>query len=283
MKKIARVLTAAVAMAGAVMGVAPAVQAAPAGNILALGDSFTANPDQWRNRFRGTGLAKTPWIRDYPKAGGCLQAPDNWPRLLQRSGAGPVSDWSCTAQTSRTMMHRINSAIKTGDLHPGTKSVVMAIGMNNYGPFGAKDGVNIFDPKDVSRHYIADMKAAAARIRSVAPKAKLIIVGTIAVSDARGNYCAINVVPNAPMPIPLNVLRNAENLNVGMQRQAAREIGAQFIEMRSKTVARHSSCAPDAQRYVAGVIDTTTPRYNMMFHPSYNGSKFIADNVKAAL
>lgn len=42
MKKFARVLTAVVAAAGAVMGVAPAAQAAP-GNTVLLGDSYFAN------------------------------------------------------------------------------------------------------------------------------------------------------------------------------------------------------------------------------------------------
>lgn len=262
----------------------PAAEAAPNGNIVALGDSFSANPDQVRNTLRGSVvLGNTPYLRDYPKTGGCLQGPDNWPRLLQATGAGPVADWSCTAQTSRTMLGRINGAIKAGDLHRGTKSVVMAIGMNNYGPFGAKDGVDVLNHTAVANAYVADMKTAAKRIRSVAPQAKLVIVGTLAVTDARGNYCAINVVPNAPLPLSMNLITNAERSNVAMQARAAREIGAQFVEMRGKTYAQHSSCAPDKQRYVAGVIDTTTPNYNMMFHPSREGSRFIARNVAAVL
>lgn len=42
MKKFARILTAAVAVAGSVMGLAPAAQAAP-GNTVLLGDSYFAN------------------------------------------------------------------------------------------------------------------------------------------------------------------------------------------------------------------------------------------------
>ena len=171
----------------------PAAEAAPNGNIVALGDFFSANLDQVRNTVRGSGiLGNTPYLRDYPKT---------------------------------------------------------------------------------------EVK----RIRSVAPQAKLVIVGTLAVTDARGNYCAINVVPNAPLPLSMNLITNAERSNVAMQARAAREIGAQFVEMRGKTYAQHSSCAPDKQRYVAGVVDTTIPNYNMMFHPSREGSRFIARNVAAVL
>jgi hypothetical protein len=45
----------------------------------------------------------------------------------------------------------------------------------------------------------------------------------------------------------------------------------------------HDTCAPDADRYVAGIIDTTTPDYNMAFHPSDAGSRFVADTVAADL
>ena len=40
-----------------------------------------------------------------------------------------------------------------------------------------------------------------------------------------------------------------------------------------------STSAADTERYVAGIIDTTTPGYMMMFHPSTAGSRYLAETV----
>lgn len=276
---------AVIAAFGSQSVIEPTAQAAPGDNVVTFGDSFTANPDHLTNTLRKfEPLRNTPQVRNYPKTGGCLQAPDNWSRLLQnKPGIGTVKDWSCSGQTSRTMLGRIDRAIAAGDLNSRTTAVAMSIGINNFGPGGRADGVNILDRAAIHRAFVADMRAAARKIRAVAPHAKLLIPGMVAVSDARGNYCAVNVIPNAPGPIPLGILRDIERSNASMQAAAASAIGAQFIEMRGATVAKHSSCAPDAQRFVAGVIDTTTPHYHMMFHPSRNGSNYIADRVRASL
>ncbi len=66
------------------------------------------------------------------------------------------------------------------------------------------------------------------------------------------------------------------------QRAAAQLIGATFIDLRALS-AGHSTCAKDADRWVAGIFDTTTPGYNMVLHPSNAGSAFVADQVARAL
>lgn len=47
--------------------------------------------------------------------------------------------------------------------------------------------------------------------------------------------------------------------------------------------AGQNTCGRDGDRWVAGLIDTTTPVYNMALHPSRAGSAFVAQQVAGAL
>lgn len=274
--RIAAAVVSAAALAGIVTPAA--ASAAPAGNIVTFGDSFSANPDQWRNLVKdipGTNL-------DYPSKEGCLQAPNNWARKVAAKGFA-VNDWSCTAQTSRTMLGRVDRAIAVGDVHPGTRAVVLPSGMNNFAGFGALDGVNVLSPSAVRSAYLADIRAAAAKVRAAAPGVKIIIPGSLAVADPSTTmFCALNVVPNAPLGLPVPLLRDVENMNANNQATAAAQVGGTFVDIRSGSLA-HNTCAPDRSRYVAGIIDTTTPNYNMAFHPSDAGSQYMADRIAAVL
>lgn len=258
--------------------------AAPAKQVVAFGDSFSANSSDLRNRvYKLPGGKYTNFVKNYPDTEGCLQAPDNWPaQLRNKLGVASVADWSCNGQTSHSMLKRVSRAIATGQLNKNTTDVVFAVGMNNYGPIGAKEGINIINHRAVADSYVADMRKAASMVRTVAPKADLIVLGKIAVTDKYGNFCAINVVPNMPGRLPLPLMRTIERNNAAMQQRAAAAIGGTFVEMRNHTL-NNSTCAPDKQRYVSGVIDTTTPHYNMMFHPSRAGSAYIAQRVAQAL
>lgn len=278
MKLRTRLAAAVVASAAFAGLVAPTASAAPEGNIVTFGDSFSANPNQWRNLVKdipGTNL-------DYPSKEGCLQAPDNWAHKVRAKGFS-VADWSCTAQTSRTMLGRLDRSIATGDLHAGTRAVVLPSGMNNYGGFGALDGVNVIDPNAVRNSYLSDIRRAAAKVRSVAPGAKIVIPGSLAVADPNTTmFCAVNVVPNAPMGLPVPLLRDVERMNASNQATAARQVGGTFVDIRSGSLG-NNTCAPDRSRYVAGIIDTTTPNYNMAFHPSAAGSQYMADRIAEVL
>jgi hypothetical protein len=70
-------------------------------------------------------------------------------------------------------------------------------------------------------------------------------------------------------------LRDVENWNRENQKEAARQVGGEYVEI-IDGARGHDTCAPDTARYVAGVVDTTTPNYNMIFHPSDAGSEFVA-------
>lgn len=273
---LAAVLTLA---AGAVQS--PVSGAAPVGNIVTLGDSYTANPDQIRNSLRRVNIpAVQDFVGNYPHQSGCLQGPNNWPRKLGARVGAPVADWSCNAQSSRTVIQRLDRAIETGDLHAGTRAVVISVGINDYGLAGVQQGLQPWNPTMMTENYVANMRIAADKVRHVAPNAKLVLSGMIAIShpSAPHMFCPLNVVPNAPGGFPFPALAAAEAGTENNQRAAAQATGATFVDMRLPS-GGHGTCAPDRERYVAGIIDTTTPNYNMNTHPSDLGSQFIADRL----
>lgn len=265
---------------------APSEAASDVKNVVTYGDSYAANPHQivgMANQYEEL----KPLLADYPRTGQlesgkeCLQAPDNWPRLLENGGELDVSDWSCTAQTSRTMLDRIDASIDAGDLTADTDSVVFPVGLNNFGPWGQKDGLDVTDFDAVQDAYASDMREAARRVRAVAPDAELVIGGMPQLT-AGDTFCFVNVVPDRPFGLPVEYLTRVQDAAQSMQRDSAAEIGAEFVDLRANSQG-HDSCAPDQQRYIAGLIDTTTPDYKMIVHPSQLGQEFIAGQVSAAL
>lgn len=257
---------------------APAASAAPNSNVVIMGDSYAANPDQYYNTLRGI----DGFVPDnYPETGNCLQAPNNWPRLMQQRHNLPVNDWSCSGLTSHSALSRIDRAVNAGDIHAGTRTVVLNYGMNNFGPAGGDNGANFLDPGDVRNRYLADVRAAAAKVRAAAPGVNIVLTGQMAITSGM-MFCLANVVPNFPAGLPVPVLSDVESWLQGNQREAARQIGASFVDLKSET-ANNATCAPDNERYVAGILDTTTPDYNMMIHPSLRGSNYIADRMAGAV
>lgn len=274
-------MAAVAAVAGGTAAVVvPGASAAP-GNIVTFGDSFSANPDQVRNGLRGVpGIDAL--LGSYQETGGCLQSEDNWPRQLGEKKGRKVADWSCTAQTSGSMLGRVDAAIAAGDVK-NNSTVVMAIGMNDFGGFGVVDNQNLalLDPAAVQRDYIGNLKSAAEKIRKVAPDARFVVSGALPTVDRdSATFCPVNVVPNQPAGIPVPLLRDVENWNRGNQQLAAKAIGGTYVEM-IDGARGHDTCAPDNQRYVAGIVDTTTPNYHMAFHPSHAGSEYMADRLAA--
>lgn len=278
LKGLTKALVAVAALAGCL---SPAAVAQPAGNVVVFGDSFAANPDQQRHwAAKVPGMGSSDYLTSYPTTGGCLQGPDNWPRQLGYRTGQNVRDWSCSGATSWTIMSRINGAIRTGDLHPGTRAVVLAVGINDYWPNNVINANTRFDQVRIQNNYVANMHAAAARVREVAPNARIIMPGMLAISEPWGaqRVCLINVVPNLPGGVPVPIVQRVETLTRDNQIRAAREIGATYIDLKQLS-AGHNTCARDNERWVAGYIDTTTRDYNMAYHPSRAGSAFVAGEV----
>lgn len=252
------------------------------GNIVVFGDSFVANPNMYRNRLR-----KIDFFTDgYPIQDMCLQAPDNWPRQLAAMTNKEVIDWSCSAQTSKTMLYRIDAAIAKGHINKNTSNVIMSVGMNDYAPFNIMTqlGLKAIDTQKVFNDYIYNLDRAKEKIKSAAPNAKIIIAGTLSVSENYGakGVCVLNIIPDLPLGVILPQMQNIEKWNQDNQRIASHRIGATFVDLK-ETSKYHNTCAKDSERWVAGIVDTTTPRYNMILHPSYNGSRHIAQEVSKVI
>ena len=78
------------------------------------------------------------------------------------------------------------------------------------------------------------------------------------------------------VPVPVE---NWEAANQRMQSRAAAETGSGFLDLRSVSVG-HDTCTPvDGERFISGVVDTTSPAWHMWVHPTAVGSRFIADQV----
>lgn len=268
-------------------GLAIPAASQPVGNVVVFGDSFTSNPDQYRH-FSSAFLSSTSSAarahEGYPAQDGCLQAPDNWPRLMQAQSGVNVADYSCTGHASLDLPGRVDQAVRDGALGPRTRTVVLSIGINDYMPWKVREAGTSYNADIIREHYVANLRRAAAKVRAAAPQARLIIPGMLSVSEDTGlkRLCAVNVIPNAPLGLPFPTLARIENLNRDNQRAAADAIGATFIDLKERSRG-HGTCAPDDQRWVAGLIDTTTASYAMAFHPSREGSRFIAEQVARAL
>ena len=256
----------------------PAPATAQSGNVVTFGDSYTASPDQFKNHAAGTLSSNLPGssAAGYPNRGGCLQSPMNWPRQLASQTGLRVDDWSCTAETSQSVLSRLDAAIGAGDVNAGTRAVIMNIGGNDFGPFALREGAPFLDVPVIAERFTGHMQSAAAKIRAVAPNARIVLAGYPEITNGSG-VCVFNVVPGVPMGIPVpgaygeGVLRD-------MQRGAAEATGMDFVDNYALTRG-HNTCSPnDSQRYVAGIVDTTSPDYTMSMHPTDLGHAALARN-----
>jgi hypothetical protein len=271
-------VTAAAALVGGILTVTqdatPDASAAP-GPMVVFGDSFVTAPDQYVTY----GLADDP---NYPRTDGCPQDYSNWPRRVAEQTGREVHDWSCNGMTSGEMLGKIDRAIGAGALNAGTGVVALSVGLNDWGPYGfTKDGNNFLDPGVVRGAYIDHLHQAAAKIRGIAPNAQIIMPGMLSVTDPNALFCPLNVIPDFPLGVPVPVLHDVENWNRDAQRDAANEIGARYIDVKGASEFRSTCSRPDSERMVAGWIDTTTPDWRMVNHPSAKGNQLVADLVKS--
>ena len=291
MRPLLRKIAASVAVCATVVAgtITPAV-AQPAGNVVIFGDSYTSNPDQYRNsalNLAGSSQLSSGsserLVASYPSQAGCLQGPDNWPRQLQALTGLDVADWSCTGHRSASLPGHVDLAVRAGDLNADTRAVTLAVGFNDHWrPLVESPGAP-YNAEAVRDNYFRNMHEAVAKVRASAPRAKIIVPGMLSVTGGpRGGLCVVNALPNLPLGVPAPHVRQWEERTQDYQRELARQTGATFIDIRAMSTS-HSTCAPDSQRWVAGLIDTTTADYNMALHPSRAGSAFIAQQVARAL
>lgn len=229
---------------------------------MAFGDSFTANSHRLVNKHPGLGSS-------YPKQSDCFVAADAWPGFVANQTGRPVQNWACNTHTTANMLGRVDQAIRAGHVND-TSTVVFAAGMNDKNQ-GVDDAV-----------VRANLVAAVDKVRAVAPKVEVLILGRLATTGSSQVYCDVNIIPNMPTGQPAPRTASNERATQANQKAAAASAGVPFIDIRSKTIDSHSSCAKDAARYISGNWDITTRGFNMTSHPSTPGSRFLASQVAAA-
>ena len=181
-------------------------------------------------------------------------------------------------------MGRVDYAICSGAVH-NDSTVVISIGLNDFGGFGAVDNQNLalFDPPAVARDFTANMRTVADRIRSHAPDAHIVMTGSLPTVDrANTTFCALNVVPDFPWARRYRCCAMSRTGTATTNGQLPRRWAP--ISWRSWTAPADMAPVPPHQaRFVAGIIDTATPDYNMAFHPSDAGSQYVANTVAGRL
>ncbi len=278
-------LTAAAAVAVALVLTALAGCPPAPDTYVALGDSYVAGP-----------LIPNQSLSPL----GCLRSDKNYPSLT-RSGinVSRFKDVSCSgAQTedfyqAQDVTPGPANAPQLDALDGRTKVVTVGIGGNDIGfsdivktcalqnPFGSGCKADyVHDGRDELRERIAvtapDVRQAFADIKARATKAEIFVVGYPTVVPASGNGCYPRV-PLLPQDVPY--LRDIANaLNTMIAQQAAAE-GVRYVDVATPSIG-HDVCASSSQRWVEGIIPTAPAA---PVHPNAKGMAATASVVTAAI
>lgn len=265
----------------------------PGKQLVTMGDSFTANGHVRGFRWlqRGTpqeSLGSSSSLSNSGKGfvrpvelglSGCGQDPDNWPRQLAGMTGRTLGDYSCNGATSRSVVeYQLEQAVRDGNIGPATEEVVIAVG--GLDPWRFKlDEIPFPYPQAVIDRYKARVANITHQVRELAPNARVTIPSYLSVSSPQGHVCFVNVIPNQPLGFIVPGARQVEAALANVQREAAAEAGARFVDVRAAT-RDHHTCAPDAERYVSAVwLDITSPTHTMAMHPTTKGSQAIAAEI----
>ena len=255
------------------------INLAPSGDgakqVVAFGDSFTANAG--KSGPRGLEAGQTPIVAN------CATDMENWPKLAaERSGNRSIGDWSCNGMGGAPVVQLVGyveAAIMHGDLGPGTEDVVFM-----YGGMDALMWADVAGEMQIvgclnPSAYQQELQHVANRIREVAPGAQIHLASypEYATND---QLCLVNL-PGQTIPIPAPGGTQIQEAFRDTIHNAARSIGANFIDVYQATIG-HGTCNPDDnQRFVAGFMDPAMgPMTN---HPTIRGQHAMADIIAPAL
>lgn len=268
--KIVGALSMAAAAAVTTVVATPDAEAAP-GPAVILGDSLAANPlpvDYLAGKLNLPG--KTNVV-------GCGTDGLAAAAYSQASGRQTV-DATCAGASYRTggdhMITLADRAAAAGQLNRGTGEVVIVAGANDTYPHMI-GGLPLPAVEN-------DLKIAIVNtvnhVKRLAPNARVKIVGYPKLTGPDGSVCLINngdqALPAAWISAPVNDAATALQ-NAG--RNAANETSATFVDTQAISQG-NSTCAPAAQRWVAGIVDTGTT-HNLPIHATDAGLRGIMANA----
>lgn len=253
--------------------------------LVTLGDSYAANGNIVSKKLIDLGIPidtiPIGMLRDVAiGANNCVQDTENWPRLLANQTHRTLGDFSCNARTSRTGgINDARLAADSGWIGPNTEEIIIMVGGNDVGDLARTtllSDARLPTPEEIRNAYSANIAETARIIREAAPQATITLASYPAVVSEYDDICFINVVPDAPQGIRIPGAKAVERAIVDAQRHVAHEHGLRFVDVADST-RYHDTCAPDGERFVSGLLDTTSPQYQMSLHPTVPGSQAIAD------
>lgn len=293
LKKAAAAAVAALGVAGLATAVtSPAAGANPHGGarLVTIGDSFTANPTTPNSPVSGDD-PQDPYRQVVPsRKPNCFVDPFNWPRVAAQdlgmdfNSLRDLADYSCNG-TGRLpvldLSSSVDAAINSGDIGPSTNKVVfMYGGLDTLAWIDAGAGVMRLDIPTAFDAFLAEQ---ANRVRQAAPRAEIVFASYPELTSG-DSVCLVNLDPNRPGRLLVPGATAVEQALKNTMRSAAAQAGARFVDLNAAT-AGHGTCAAPAERYVAGLVDTTV-EYNMRLHPTIHGQQvmghIMADHLRGA-
>lgn len=262
--RIAGMAAAAVAAAGVVAGGiavsqdAPSAEAVP-GNVVVLGDSLTANPDIY-NFLAGKGLP----LPDPVLSGAGCGTDNRFSDAVGRGAGLPVDNFSCAGASYRTggmhLSDQANIARDKGALNAETRQVVLLAGANDTYPYVLNDHLPVDQIETNLRNSITD---TVRQVKSIAPNADVKVIGMPHVTNSLGQVCPINLIPNIQVPSLTIQISDLEWALERAGQDGAVAGGARFVSLKSVSDG-HEMCSSD--RWIVGLIDTTSGRRNLPLH-----------------
>lgn len=235
--------------------------ALPAGNYVAFGDSFAANPGQ-----------QDPAV---PGRGGCPISVSNIGTHVAQQTGLELHDYSCNGTTAyvptqpqKSLMGQVDNAIAQGSLGPNTQLVTIYVGANDAMqtfplPFNVQDEL-----------YKVNVTAALDKIKAANPTARIMLIGYPAFTstDPAHYACPINANGFAPR-IPAGLMYDFENALQNRQAATAAANGVGFVSMKDVANVDVAMCGADGERLMSAILDTDITSYNMTNHPTFLGAQ----------
>lgn len=257
------VLAAAGIAAGAVAVSGNGAQDAQAdgGRAVLVGDSLPANPDLY-NFAAGKGLPLPDAILSRTGCG----TDNRFRDAIAGSNGQDVQNYTCAGASYRTggahVIDQVNQAAANGDINGAT--VYMLAGTNDTYPYVLNDKMPV--PK-IGSNLQASV-ADAVRAAKGAGAADVKVLGMPRITNDAGEVCAINLIPGVQVPTFGIDISNVEWALENAGRDGAAEGGGRFVSLKDASNG-HDMCSDD--RYIVGLIDTTSQRRNLPLHMTDEG------------
>lgn len=254
---------------------APAASAEAPENLVAIGDSITADPavDEWFPAWIGL---QTPATAASPV--GCPTSPNSYAKQAGDRLGLQVDDYSCTGLSltnpkTKSMEASVDQAVRDGALNASTQRVILTVGFNDTYTDGTRE--------EKLERFLEEGTQQVNRIRAAAPHARIQMVGYPTISTDGGTVCPLHLVDSRLVPAPpvtVPVVEEFEDLAQEMQRSLATRTEIEFLDMKPDTRST-SMCGEDGVREYAGLIDTTGPVYHLPLHVNGRGHSHIASKI----